>query len=168
MNQNETSRVIVGVSESLAGLQALRYAVAEVRRRGAVLHAVRAWQFASPWRGYDAYMGREDLAATAEATVRSAFDLAMGGVPDDVAVSMVIAEAPTGPALVSYANRDDDLLVVGRSDTHWLPVLAVDRCCTRAAGCVVVVVPPPAMAGRRRSRSLERELRREADAVAIG
>jgi hypothetical protein len=36
-------RVVVGVSRSLAGLQALRYAVAEARRRVAPLVAVRAW-----------------------------------------------------------------------------------------------------------------------------
>ncbi len=37
------ARVVVGVGDSLASLEALRYAVSEARRRGALLVAVRAW-----------------------------------------------------------------------------------------------------------------------------
>jgi hypothetical protein len=44
MSEHRDARVVVGVSQSLTGLQALRYGVAEARRRQVPLHAVRAWR----------------------------------------------------------------------------------------------------------------------------
>ncbi|WP_369077114.1 universal stress protein [Paractinoplanes maris] len=40
---DERGKVVVGISSSLAGLEALRFAIAEARRRQATLMAVRAW-----------------------------------------------------------------------------------------------------------------------------
>ena len=57
------ARVVVGVGESLAALQALRYAVAEARRRGWALRAVRVWQAGTPWHGYDVDLGRRPAGA---------------------------------------------------------------------------------------------------------
>src|SRR4051812_2739939 len=45
MGERHGGCVIVGVAQSTAGLQALRWAVAEARRRGTELVAVRAWRF---------------------------------------------------------------------------------------------------------------------------
>ena len=49
MRANRSVRIVVGVDTSLAGLRALRLAVAEARRRGAVLHAVRTYDFNPVW-----------------------------------------------------------------------------------------------------------------------
>ena len=43
MDSQDTARVVVGVDNTLAGLQALRRAVAEARAREVPLHALRAW-----------------------------------------------------------------------------------------------------------------------------
>ena len=137
----EPTRVVVGVSGSLGGLQALRYAVNEARRRGSTVHAVRAWQFTAPWRGYDTDLCRQDMSAAAEASIHNAFDTAMGGLPPDLTFVLVTTIGPAGPALVTIADRDDDLLVVGASTHRWSDGAAVVRHCVRRASCPVLVVP---------------------------
>ena len=44
MNESGQSRVVVGVSGSLASKAALQWAAAEAALRGATLHVVRAWE----------------------------------------------------------------------------------------------------------------------------
>jgi nucleotide-binding universal stress UspA family protein len=148
MNETGHTRVVVGVGESLAGLQALRYAVAEARRRGSVLRAVRAWQFGVPWSGYDVNHFRDQAGAEADATIRRSFDAAMGGLPRDLEFELIAVEGEIGPALVAQARGDDDLLVVGAPvRRRWnVSLFTVDRVCIRLAGCPVVVVPAPALA----------------------
>jgi len=153
------TRVFVGVSESLAGLQALRYAVAEARRRDSALHVVRSWQCSAPWRGYEAEAYRVDLAVAADETLINAFDVAMGGVPRDLTVVLLTVEAPAGPALVAAANLDDDLLIVGASRRRWRIRRSVGDYCARRAACPVVVVPAPQLA-RQSTRALYRQLHR--------
>lgn len=155
--------MIVGVDGSLAGLRALRVAVAEARTRAAVLHAVRAWQYepvAGPATGLCA---REAQRAAGEAIV-SAFAEAMGGVPDDVAVRGVVVNGTPGDALTRYADRDDDLLVIGRGQHGRLARLLrprVGRYCATHASCPVLVVPPDAFAREASRRRLSRDLHQE-------
>ena len=161
MKPAAATRVMVGVSESLAGLAALRYAVAEARRRGSVLHAVRAWQFAVAWRGDDAELCRDGLALEAAMLVRRAFDNAMGGVPTDITIMATVREGVAGTILPALASRDDDVLVVGGpSQRRWL-LPRVTRHCLRRASCPVIVVAPPVLARARHPRALVRQLRRE-------
>jgi nucleotide-binding universal stress UspA family protein len=157
MSASPGPRVIVGVDDSLAGLEAIRTAVAEARRRGAVLLAVRAWSLPSAGLGpslaaSSAHLWRQD----AVDRLRAAFDAALGAMPRDVAVQVLTPQGGPAPALVSVAVRDDDLLVVGVGRQGWLRrVLAgsVAAYCLAHAPCPVLAVPPHALArqlGRRR------------------
>jgi nucleotide-binding universal stress UspA family protein len=69
---------------------------------------------------------------------------AVGGIPSDVTVSVVVAVGKPGPELLAQAWRDDDLLVLGtRGGRRWhhLRRASVSRYCTRRARCPVLVVP---------------------------
>ena len=159
MNTTRMPRVVVGVDDSLAGLEALRYAVAEARRRGVTLRAIRAWQFAMPWYEQDAGQHRAAMVDTAAMVMHTAFQHAMGGLPRDVAVEALAIEGPPDKVLVTQADNDDDLLVVGRPGPgrdwrerlgrawHRLTgVSRVDVHCVRLAICPVVTVGAPMLA----------------------
>ena len=161
MNEPGAGRVVVGVVESPAGLQALRWATDEARRRGIGLRAVRAWHLVVPWEGSDVRHWRDEFVDEATAAVQGAFAAAMGGVPADLEVEIAVAEGPPGQTLVDNAG-DDDLLVVGTS-SRWWGRSAIANFCLRKARCPVVVVPMPAMARGGTPKELARQLRREAD-----
>jgi len=144
-----SGRVIAGVSGSVRSLGALRAGMVEARSNCAELVAVLAW---APAGGEFAYMRApcplllkicEDAA---QERIREAFDAAFGGVPDDVAVRLLVVRARPGPALVDLAARPDDLLVVGCGGRSW-PSSAVHgsvtRYCIAHARCPVLAVPPP-------------------------
>jgi nucleotide-binding universal stress UspA family protein len=160
MDEQDAGRVVVGVSRSLAGLEALRYAAAEARRRHTSLHAVRTWHFDVPWQGDDVLRWRKELAEEALRYVFAAFEAAMGGVPDDVDVTVVAANGRPDLVLTALAEDREDLLVVGGRTGRrqsWLV-----RGCTRRASCPVTVVPPLTWArdagGRGSARRLVREV----------
>lgn len=164
MDEQLDGRVVVGIAATIAGLQALRRAVEEARRRGVPLHAVRAWQSPFNWSGADAARWREEMAEEARAELREAFALAFGGVPTDVAVRPVVVEGPPHRVLVAQADRDSDLLVVGvhRRRHPWFPI-GFGQYCRRHAGCPVLLVPPPELATTGRLGALARQLRRETE-----
>jgi nucleotide-binding universal stress UspA family protein len=160
-----TGRVVVGVGDSVASLQALRYAVAEARRRRARLVAVRSWQLPSSWTGAHAVWWGHELAGEARVALHAAFHAALGGLPTDVRAQMLVVRDAPGPALVASADRPTDLLVIGgstrgrglapaRTSAAWY--------CARHGRCPLVVVPPPDLA-RTSTRQLVRALRREAE-----
>jgi nucleotide-binding universal stress UspA family protein len=126
-------RVVVGVSQSLAGLAAVRCAVAEARRRDAPLYAVRAWALPSHWRGLAVDAWQHELREASRHYVAEAFEAAIGGLPD---MDTFVA-APNGRAdevLTEAADREDDLLVLGARDgwlRRWPGWIA--RGCLRAA-----------------------------------
>src|SRR5947207_11261543 len=158
------NRVVVGVHDSLAGLCARRQAVTEARRRGAILHAVRAWPLTPGTRVMAVQPWRSVAVQEATVAVQQAFDDAMGGVPDDVTVHVMVTAGPPGAALVEYADRADDLLVVGAGQRRWLRRLvgsSVARYCVRHAHCPVLAVPPPELAQAGSISTLARALRRE-------
>jgi len=167
MTQNAT-RVIVGVSGSLAGLAALRTAVAEARLREAELIAVRAWAFKASWRESGTRIWRQEIANQAARALADAFDTAMGGPPTDIAVQMIVAEGLPERVLVEHANQVDDLLVVGAPASGlWHPTRTlVVRYCARHARCRLLVVPPPELARLGKTGAMARHLRREADGIA--
>lgn len=162
MNPSEPRRVIIGVQDSIAGMQAIRRGVAEARYRQATVYAVRATddtiygRYARPeeWR-VDQATG--DAAFALDVVVR-----ALGGIPPDVEVRVVAVDGAPGPALVEFADRDEDLLVVGdaqRAGIRRLGSGAVARHCIRRAGCPVLVVPPPTLSrlgGRELVRAVQR------------
>lgn len=156
MRRQAAGRVIVGVDDSLAGLQALRQAAGLARCRGMELLALRACP--SPVAGADfscwPAVGPEQavmppsqcLSEQLEKSfVSHAFCEAMGAMPHDVPVEILIAYEPARQALTEAAYRDTDLLVVGASRHHpWWPLRrSVGRYCTAHARCPVLIVPPP-------------------------
>lgn len=161
MQTQQTGRVVVGISNTLAGYQALRYAVARARESGARLVAVRAFLCTSHTAQW-----RHVLADAAAEYVAEVFTEALGGRPRDLTVDIVIRADEPARALTRIADRADDLLVIGGSGRR-VPghVRAkVARRCSREAGCPVVMVPPPAMS-RRRVPRLARDVVRTADTL---
>ncbi|HTJ38512.1 MAG TPA: universal stress protein [Dactylosporangium sp.] len=138
-------RVVVGVSQSLAGLAAIRYAIRAARERGTPLYALRTWALPAHWRGPAVDAWQYELSLEARRYVVGAFDAALGGPPDlDVFVA-----APYGRAdhvLTATADGEDDLLVLGGRGGFWRRPSWIVRGCIGAARCPVIVVPPPAMA----------------------
>jgi nucleotide-binding universal stress UspA family protein len=154
--------VIVGIQETIAGLRALRLAVAEARQRGAVLHAVRVRRPVPPDGGSGVALPPSESVREAQDEVFQAFAAAMGGVPVDVEVFIVVRDGDPGAALTAHADRDDDLLVVGvgrRGFVRWLFSGSVARYCLSHAACPVLAVPPDqfAMSARKLARALRRD-----------
>jgi nucleotide-binding universal stress UspA family protein len=163
--EDKRPRVIVGVRDSLAGLRALRRAVAEARSRDAVLHALRAWT--APSAGYTSLPRTwvPDFDDIALEEIRHSFDAAMGELPRDIDLRFVRVQGLAGPALVEYAHRDDDLLVVGIGRHNLAGRLFSRRVaayCLRKAVCPVLVVPPDAFATAMSGRASIRQLTEEA------
>jgi nucleotide-binding universal stress UspA family protein len=157
------TKVVVGVSPSLAGLQALRYAVNLARERAGTVHAVRVWLYKPMWRDTTTTFERRVHKAEAELLIPYAFDAAMGGMPADVAVRPVVVEGLAGHGLLEEAADDEALLVVGgdRRGSHFRGSGPVTRFCVRHAHCPVVVVPPPPLAQTQPVDALLRELGRD-------
>jgi nucleotide-binding universal stress UspA family protein len=159
MDTTRKPRVVVGVDDSLSGLEALRFATAEAGRRGVGLRAVRAWQFATPWHEQNAGQYRAAMVDEAAMVLHDAFQHAMGGLPKEITVEALAIEGSAARALTDQASAPDDLLVVGRSgcDRDWWQVLGriwrrltgnspVDVHCVRIATCPVVTVGAPVLA----------------------
>lgn len=163
MDNNRRGRVIVGIDPSPSGMSALRRAVEEARERDSTLVAVRSWLTQPRMYAMAPDLREVDEADTRELVERTFADT-MGGVPDDVDVETVVLPDYPGPALVTLADRDDDLLVLGsgRRNRRGSGSRTV-RYCTAWAACPVLVVPPPQLARAVSQRALLRQLRREID-----
>jgi nucleotide-binding universal stress UspA family protein len=147
MSTEQPARVVVGIDDSVVGLRALRLAVAEARRRGSELHAVRAYTVSAP-AGIEMPEVRGYIIALARATVQRALT-SIGGCPPDLRVLVALREGNPAWALTEYAGRDDDLLVVGssrRSPLKRLMHRSIAAHCASYARCPVLVVPPDAFA----------------------
>jgi nucleotide-binding universal stress UspA family protein len=144
-------RVVVGVDGTLGSLQALRYAVNHARTFNGVLVPVLAWtppggEFGD--RRYPVAALAEQWKATAERKLRTAFDEALGGMPDDLAIHPMIVRGPAGAVLTEVANRTGDLLVVGagrRGVLRHALHASTSRQCLARAKCAVIAVPPSPM-----------------------
>src|SRR5207244_838067 len=107
----------------------------------AELHAVRVWRDHNQIGALSPYWRLEMLEA-ARRHLADAFNATLGGVPSDVSVRLVVCEGYTADALVAYADRNDDLLVLGTSRRRRLfwGEMTMRRCVQRAR-CAVTVVP---------------------------
>lgn len=148
-------RVVVGIDDSPAGLEALRWAIGHARSSGAPLLAVRAWALGLPRHGglrrhtsrnpiVIAFHGTEASHAAGK-LARRAFCAVAGDVPDDLDVTIETPEGNPGPVLTQIASGTDDALVVGtrpgpslRRAVHG----SVSSYCTPHARCPVTVVTP--------------------------
>lgn len=158
----DTPRIVVGVGDVTDGVAPLVWAVAEARRRGAEVHAVRAWRDRNQIGAMTGYW-RQTLADAAQQVVVDAFTTGLGGVPRDVTVRIAVREGWVADVLLAYADREGDLLVVGTSRYGWLWPLGektVHRCVQHAT-CPVMVVPRSSLARSAPVRKLMRDLRRE-------
>ncbi|MGE5156245.1 MAG: universal stress protein [Betaproteobacteria bacterium] len=151
MNTTNSGRVVVGVDNTLAGYQALRFAVQQARQRGVPLIAVRAFARAR----FDSLEWRIAITVQAEAEIDECFVDALGGRPTDIDIESVVEPGPAGRLLCVTANRADDMLVIGGSTRRpawrWFAPARTARRCAQSATCPVTVIPEPIMA---RSRSL--------------
>jgi nucleotide-binding universal stress UspA family protein len=161
--QMEPGRVIVGVGRSLGAYQALRFAVAEARRREAPLLAVRTFRTIA---NDQILLPTNYLSAGAIWHVDTAFAEALGGLPGDLTVMIIVQEGDVAHALVATADRESDLLVIGGHCGHRLIRLrgaAIARSCTRYATCPVVIVPPATLARSAHADRLARQTLRGAE-----
>lgn len=155
--------VVVGVGESLAALEALRYAVAAARRRESLLRAVRTWEV-NIYRHTDDWDTSCMVAgAKADAMIRRAFEQAMGSLPRDLDFELMAVEGAVGQVLASQASHSDDLLVLGAPSGRWWNPggRAIIRHCLRAASCPVVIVPAPTMVKDHDVKASARAIHRE-------
>ena len=157
MDGHAAGRVIVGVDDSLAGLQALREATGIARDRGMEVLAVRAYRPLPAGASFDCWPAngqnpafmppppRQDVCEQlAVDFVRHAFGEAMGGIPGDVPVHTVVTYERLYRALTTAARQEADLLVIGASrHHHWWPFRhSPGRYCAAHAVCPVLIVPP--------------------------
>jgi nucleotide-binding universal stress UspA family protein len=145
-------RIIVGVSGSPGSLQALRHAADLARMHEATLVPVLAWlppggDLAD--RSHPSPYLRTVWRDAAWQRLWAAVDLALGGVPQDVAFESDVVRGDPAHVLVGIASHPDDILVIGAGRrgklAHALSCW-VSRYCLAHAQCPVVAVPPPALA----------------------
>jgi nucleotide-binding universal stress UspA family protein len=158
----QSPRIIVGIGQVEDSARPLLWAVSEARRRGAELHAVRAW----PDRGdgmTDMETWRRIQAESARQTIMASFEATLGGLPEGIVTKLVDRQGSPAVVLRQYADRDDDTLVLGPDHRRkWWPFGgSVVRACTQNATCMVVVLPPAALAGTHPVSKLLRDLRRD-------
>lgn len=137
--------VVVGDDGSEDAAQAVRYAFEEARRRGSVLHVLRAWSIMSTARpadvpaGFAATMQEYEEAARAEEAARISHLL---GTDLDVKVEIHCVHSPAVQALL-VASETADVLVVGSRGLGGFRSLvlgSVAEQCIRHASSPVVVV----------------------------
>jgi nucleotide-binding universal stress UspA family protein len=150
-------RVVVGVADSPGSLQALRFGAGLARQHRAALVAVTAWvppggDYAD--RRHPSTSLRAVWRESARKRQQDAIGLALGGRPADLKFETLVLRGEPGPTLVCFADRDDDVLVIGAGRRGWLRrwlCCRVGRYCLAHADCPVLAVPPSplAKAGRR-------------------
>ena len=157
------AQIVVGVSTSLSGLAALRFAVNEARRREITqITAVRAWldtseRRPSPWA--------PNVMKICVGEITTAITTAFMIRPGDVVIQPRVPRGLPGPALINLVANDSDMIVVG-TRRRFRPGVGVGGYCARHAPCPVVIVPPPSMVGRANTRHFSRSLRRELNDLA--
>ena len=167
-------RLVVGASGSPASLLALRQARDLARCHQVPIVVVLAW---TPPGGEDADRRYPSPALrrcwerhfTGE--LSRAAELAWGGLPADLDVTLLLLRGRPGPALVEVADQRGDMLIVGigrRSGIFGLRQAKVSRYCLAHARCPVLVVPQAATArqlGLRPGTWMHRHLRLTLDQV---
>lgn len=138
-------RVVLGVSGSPENLHALRHAVELARHYDAALIAVNAQPVRARGRLGPRPRGGPVWQQAAALVVRAAFEEALGGLPSDVECVLLAAPGDPGPALVTVADRANDVLVLGSSQRRRArsPRRGVAAYCIARGACSVLTVPPP-------------------------
>jgi nucleotide-binding universal stress UspA family protein len=167
-----SDRVVVGVTGSPASLQALRYAVAEARRRNVPLTAVHAFRAGSAADPTIALPLRDSQFAAALQRLRVWVDEALGSPPADLKLRLTAANGDPVVVLLGQLRSEADLLVVGAGSRRlggWWGGRVGERCARRAT-CPVLTAPAPALARElgshlRLSRRVDHALATELDTL---
>lgn len=145
-------RVFVGVDGSPGSLHALRRAVEFSRAWHAPLLPVLAWLppgGEAPARLRPIPELEREWWHSAERRMDAAFEEGLGAVPIDIDCEPQLMRGPAGPALVSIADRPDDLIVIGsgrHGALHRFTHSHIANYCIAHATCCIFVVPPPPLA----------------------
>jgi nucleotide-binding universal stress UspA family protein len=138
-------RIVVGVDGSAGGDAALRWALAEARRRGAELEVVHAWRmpFVAPYP----YMTTDFDPATFEAVGRDTLDRAVERArPTPTDRINTVLSLSGASALLLESAKGADVVVVGSRGASALKAAligSVSQQVAMHAPCPVVVVPEP-------------------------
>jgi nucleotide-binding universal stress UspA family protein len=145
-------RIVVGVDGSDSGREALCWALAEARLRGAQLDVVTAWDYPFEWsEGFNPRWSQDENFFRVTALERAQADLneLLDGKPPPSWVHIFAAEGAPADVLVGRAEGAD-LLVVGsrgRGGVAGLLLGSVSTTCVHHAAVPVTVVRAPV--GRR-------------------
>lgn len=147
----EARPVVVGVDGSAGARAALRFAIADARRRGAPLRIVAAWTI--PVAVYAGAPLPPDFPEIFERGARELAEEALNalGRPDDVSVEIVVRRGVPSAILLAESNGAALLVVGARGLGGFRELLlgSVSQACVHHAACPVVVVPhdrPPGSA----------------------
>ena len=137
--------IVVGVDGSACATEALRWAIAEARLRGARVVALNAWSVPHVSTASEAArLIAQDFAPIRDAAnelLDAQVDDALGGA-QDVTVDTVAVEGPAAPALIAAA-ADASLLVVGSRGLGGFKGLllgSVSQQCAHHSPCPTVIV----------------------------
>lgn len=138
-------RVVVGVDDSEAARNALRFAVDIARPHGWRLVVVHAWHMNYPVVPYamEPPDYSDPLREQAKATLHKVTREVLGGAPG-IDVEEVVSEGPAASVLLD-ASLGAELLVVGsrgRGGFASLALGSVSTACVHHAPCPVLVVRP--------------------------
>ena len=153
MTLYSVGRVVVGVEGSPGSLHALRRAIEFARAWQAPLFPVLAWQppgGEAPARLHQVPELEREWWLAADRRLNAAFEEGVGAMPIDIDCEPQVVRGPAGPALVTVADRPDDLIVVGTGRHGALARFThshIAGYCIAHAACCVVAVPPPPLAG---------------------
>ncbi len=138
------SVIVVGVDGTVAGLRALRWAVAEPVRWAAPVRVVNAWHYE---HGVElGVVDRDSARARALEVVAAAVAVTTSEILGEVvAIEPAAVEGPVVPVLVAESAAARLLVVGHRGRSRLLGALlgSISAECIRHARCPVVVVPPP-------------------------
>jgi len=142
-----TGRVVVGIDDSPAARQALRYAADIAGWKKWTLHVVHAWHLSYPAGPYAIDLAEVELAlAEAAREVVTEVEDDVLGQDHGLELRQTIAEGPAARVLIEE-SEGANLLVVGsrgRGGFASLALGSVGQACVHHAHCPVLVVRPRA------------------------
>lgn len=153
-----SGRTVVGVGAGPAAASVLVRGVEEACRRGGELVVVRAFSLlGEPPSVYLTEPATIRILRHRAAAVIERALSGIGGAPYDLELRRETPMEAPGHALVTYADRPDDLLIVGRDRHRALHRLlhgSVTGYCVAHASCRVLVVPGAAAPVNRTDRHI--------------
>jgi nucleotide-binding universal stress UspA family protein len=139
-------KIVVGVDGSAGSRDALRWAFAEAKLRGASLEVVIVWQYpiTASLPTFGAMITPQDFATDARKELLAI--IAAEGISADapIPVSTLVAEGNAARALLDASDAAELLVVGSRGHGGFTGVLvgSVSQQCVNHAKCPVVVVHP--------------------------